>query len=86
VWHKGLSLALPVVGPENLWGGPTYIHGVGYVQQPNNGAQVHRSFRHADADGVARGFARREPDGRWLGWMTAAAPASGVRVAAVIEP
>ena len=54
VWHKGLSLALPVVGPENFWGGPTYIHGEGYVQQPNNGAQVHRSFRHADVDGVAR--------------------------------
>lgn len=39
-----------------------------------------------DADGVARGLARREPDGRWLGWMAAAAPASGIRVAAVIEP
>ena len=54
VWHKGLSLALPVVGDENFWGGPTYVHGHGYVQQTNNGAQVHRGFRHADADGVAR--------------------------------
>ncbi|MHA6523043.1 DUF6807 domain-containing protein [Tessaracoccus sp. G1721] len=44
VWHKGLSLALPVVGPHNFWGGPTYVHGSGYVQLPNNGAQVHRSF------------------------------------------
>jgi len=54
VWHKGLSLALPVVGQENFWGGPTYVHGEGYVQQPNNGAQVHRSFRLTSADGVAR--------------------------------
>ncbi|MDJ1114281.1 PmoA family protein [Microbacterium dauci] len=44
VWHKGLSLALPVVGPHNFWGGPTYVRGRGYVQLPNNGAQVHRSF------------------------------------------
>lgn len=45
VWHKGLSLALPVVGPHNFWGGPTYVHGAGYVPLANNGAQVHRSFR-----------------------------------------
>lgn len=50
VWHKGLSLALPVVGPHNFWGGPTYVHGSGYVQLPNNGAQVHRSFELGDGD------------------------------------
>lgn len=49
VWHKGLSLALPVVGPHNFWGGPTYVRGEGYVQLPNNGAQVHRSFESAGA-------------------------------------
>ncbi len=48
VWHKGLSLALPVVGEHNFWGGPSYRRGVGYVQLPNNGAQVHRAFAHAD--------------------------------------
>ena len=49
VWHKGLSLALPSVGPHNFWGGPTYVHDQGYVQLPNNGAQVHRSFERAMA-------------------------------------
>lgn len=49
VWHKGISLALPVVGTENFWGGPTYIHGEGYVQLPNNGAQVHRDFAITEA-------------------------------------
>lgn len=44
VWHKGLSLALPDVGPNNFWGGPTYLRGQGYVQLPNNGTQVHRGF------------------------------------------
>lgn len=48
VWHKGLSLALPVVGDHNFWGGPTYVQGEGYVQLPNNGAQVHRGFSRSD--------------------------------------
>ncbi len=46
VWHAGLSLALPVVGEHNFWGGPTYVHGEGYLPLPNNGTQVHRAFRH----------------------------------------
>lgn len=54
VWHKGLSLALPVVGAHNFWGGPTYIHGEGYVQLPNNGAQAHRSFLPSPDGAVAR--------------------------------
>ncbi|WP_137845506.1 PmoA family protein [Microbacterium sp. 2FI] len=44
VWHKGLSLALPHVGHDNFWGGPTYLRGQGYTQLANNGAQVHRGF------------------------------------------
>lgn len=55
LWHKGLSLALPVVGPHNFWGGPTYVHGDGYVQLPNNGTQRHKGAEvRVDADGVAR--------------------------------
>jgi hypothetical protein len=56
VWHKGLSLALPVVGLHNFWGGPTYVRDQGYVQLPNNGSQVHRSFEECetDGDGVVR--------------------------------
>ena len=42
VWHKGIAWSLPVVGDENFWGGVTYVDGQGYVQLPNNGAQVHR--------------------------------------------
>ena len=60
VWHKGVSLALPYVGDHNFWGGPTYVHGQGYVQLPNNGAQVHRGFEPSEtpvADAVA-GLAR----------------------------
>ncbi|HYP73849.1 MAG TPA: PmoA family protein, partial [Microbacterium sp.] len=54
VWHKGLSLAIANLGDHNFWGGPTYVSGRGYVQLPNNGAQVHRAFRAitTDAAGV----------------------------------
>lgn len=68
VWHKGLSLALPVVGPHNFWGGPTYVHGEGYVQQSNNGAQVHREFVSSAtpiADAVA-GTARFDEALDWI--------------------
>jgi len=52
-WHRGLSLAVSAVGPHNFWGGPTYVHGEGYVQLPNNGAQVHRRFVSPDAEAMA---------------------------------
>ena len=42
VWHKGITLALPVVGRDNFWGGPTYTREAGgYVALPNNGSQDH---------------------------------------------
>jgi hypothetical protein len=43
-WHRGLSWALPVVGAENFWGGPSYVRGQGYVQLENNGKQQHDRF------------------------------------------
>jgi len=71
VWHKGLSLALPNVGPHNFWGGPTYVHGEGYVQLPNNGAQVHRGFVASDTPlaEAAAGLARVDER---LDWVTEA--------------
>jgi hypothetical protein len=44
VWHKGISLAFPNVGPYNFWGGPTYLRDQGYVQLPNNGTTRHDDF------------------------------------------
>ncbi|HUN31979.1 MAG TPA: PmoA family protein [Trebonia sp.] len=43
VWHKGLALSLPNVGPDNFWGGPSF-HDGGYVQLPNDGAMRHQAF------------------------------------------
>lgn len=69
VWHKGVSLALPYVGDHNFWGGPTYVHGEGYVQLPNNGAQLHLGFLASEtpvADAVA-GVARIDERLEWVG-------------------
>jgi hypothetical protein len=55
VWHKGIALSLPYVGPDNFWGGPTFRDG-GYVQLPNDGSMRHDGFDQAivDADGIVR--------------------------------
>lgn len=50
LWHRGISVALPNVGPHNFWGGVTYTRDQGYVQLPNNGRTAHRGF-----DSVADG-------------------------------
>jgi hypothetical protein len=44
VWHKGISWSLPHVGPQNFWGGPTFVRDKGYVQLDNNGRQAHRAL------------------------------------------
>lgn len=44
VWHKGLSWALPNVGPHNYWGGVTYTREAGYSNLDNNGAMNHEAF------------------------------------------
>lgn len=43
-WHQGLSMTCANVSGYNIWGGPTYVHGRGYVELPNNGRALHRSW------------------------------------------
>ncbi len=64
VWHKGIALSLPNVGPANFWGGVTYVRDRGYVQLPNNGSMLHRGFDVLDRqDHVVRAAHR-------LDWQT----------------
>jgi Methane oxygenase PmoA len=63
VWHKGIALSLPNVGPENFWGGPTFRQG-GYVQLPNDG-----TMRHEDLDLVTERGDVIRLDER-LSWVT----------------
>lgn len=53
-WHHGLSLTCAHLSGQNFWGGPTYVRDRGYLQLPNNGAQVHLGWDEitADPDGV----------------------------------
>lgn len=54
VWHKGISWSLPVVGPHNFWGGPTFVTGEGYQQLPNNGSMDHQDFTEVSGGSEAR--------------------------------
>ena len=44
VWHKGLQMTMAVLNGQNFWGGPSYVHGKGYVQLPNNGRMDHQGW------------------------------------------
>jgi Methane oxygenase PmoA len=48
VWHKGIAWSLCNVGPENFWGGPTYLRDGGYRQLANNGQMRHDGFTALD--------------------------------------
>jgi len=54
VWHKGVALSLPNVGPDNFWGGVTFRAGE-YIQVHNDGSMRHDAFDVAVAkDDVVR--------------------------------
>lgn len=63
VWHKGISLAFPNVGPSNFWGGPTYLRDQGYVQLPNNGTTRHDDFETAKDGELTERLTWLTPDG-----------------------
>ena len=49
VWHTGIAWALPHVGDDNFWGGPTFT-GTAYEQLANNGRSEHVAVTDARAD------------------------------------
>jgi hypothetical protein len=50
-WHLGISMALQDVDGWNLWGGPTYVHGRGYVHRDDHGRIVHIGFDELGPEG-----------------------------------
>jgi hypothetical protein len=79
VWHKGIAWSLPNVGPHNFWGGPTYVHGQGYVQMANNGSMDHQRFMALEASDD-RALAAHE-----LVWHAQPVPGQGVGAEIVHE-
>ncbi|MCU1633320.1 MAG: hypothetical protein JWM61_1972 [Micrococcaceae bacterium] len=88
LWHWGLGIAvatIDVVGqehPVNLWGGPTYVRGEGYVQLANNGSQ---RLRHdaTSEDAMRQQLAWCAADGTAFlseerTWSVGAVPVGGV--------
>lgn len=50
-WHTGLSMTMANLSGLNFWGGPSYVHGQGYVQLPNNGQIQHTSWSRVEYQG-----------------------------------
>lgn len=72
VWHKGLAMTMAQLSGQNFWGGPTYVHGQGYVELPNYGRIVHRVWDRLQRSDVAIHLGEQldwlSHDGqRWLG-------------------
>ncbi|WP_125773210.1 PmoA family protein [Antribacter gilvus] len=61
IWHKGLTLSLPNVGPWNFWGGPTYVRDEGYRDLGNDGSMDHEGFRSSGDGGFVEELAWRTP-------------------------
>jgi hypothetical protein len=87
-WHWGLGIAVSTIEvtgqehPVNLWGGPTYVRGEGYVQLPNNGSQREIS-RSLTGDGVVQRLSWQAADGEEFlteerTWCTRTVTAGGV--------
>lgn len=53
-WHKGLCFGISNFGPDNFWGGGTYVRGQGYQALDNIGRVEHHDFPvlRRDADAV----------------------------------
>ncbi len=43
-WHTGLAMTMAYLSGLNFWGGPSYVHGQGYIQLPNNGQIQHTAW------------------------------------------
>jgi len=63
VWHTGVCMTLVSVSGENFWGGPTYVHGSGYVQRDNHGRQVHQAWLRIECDARSAALTERL---RWV--------------------
>ena len=64
VWHKGIQMTNANLSGENFWGGPTYVHGKGYVKLDNVGSMQHVGFDEITCEGEHVGLVHR------LKWIT----------------
>jgi hypothetical protein len=63
-WHLGLGVAVQDVGGWNVWGGPTYVDGQGYVPLDDHGRVDHDGFLHQHDGGWTDRLTWRTGTGR----------------------
>lgn len=51
LWHTGIAMTFAHLSGQNFWGGPTYVHGKGYTQLPNNGRIHHQAWEEVACEG-----------------------------------
>jgi hypothetical protein len=64
-WHQGVRVAVPRVGESNLWGGPTYVAGRGYVERGDQG-RIQSAGRRSYAV-TPDGDVEFQVEHRWIG-------------------
>jgi hypothetical protein len=62
-WHLGLGVAIQDVGGWNLWGGPTFVGGQGYLALDDHGRVEHDGFLARDGAGWVDRLTWRTRDG-----------------------
>ncbi|MGQ0837211.1 PmoA family protein [Actinokineospora sp.] len=66
-WHTGISVAVAHAGEVNLWGGPTYVDGSGYVDRDDHGVIRHDRWASPPSDTeIAEELTWLDPGGREL--------------------
>lgn len=59
-WHKGLQMTASHLSGQNLWGGNTYVHGMGYLELPERvGSMTHVAFDEIASDDARAVIAER---------------------------
>ena len=53
VWHRGMAMTMAQLSGQNFWGGPTYVHGQGYVWREDHGRIRHRAWDEIRCDAGA---------------------------------
>lgn len=65
-WHLGVGVAVADVDGVNLWGGPTYVPGEGYLPRDDHGRIAHTGFAELGDDGFTQRLAWTSPTGHVL--------------------
>ncbi len=68
-WHHGLAMTMAVLSEGNFWGGPSYVHGEGYVKKANHGRMAHQDWKYLRCEQTTAGWdVRFKEHLHWIGY------------------